>query len=249
MQRNSIHISPISIGYPDISKKAAVFAKTSLAVPFDQSQYLHPVPEKYRKYLDANSLHWLGEEKIAPERLALARQVHGNKVHYIDAPGIYPDIDGFYTDLPEIYLTIRTADCAAILVSVPDIPVVGIAHAGWRGAKADIVGNLIDQMKQRWNVDAERFQVAVSPHIRACCYEVGAEFVDYFRAQFLQRKNGKLHLDLERVIVHQLQERGIAEKNILVSPHCTSCSSLPLYSYRAQNQTTNRLLSVIAIQS
>jgi YfiH family protein len=180
--------------------------------------------------------------------LVLAQQVHDKKICYISEPGIYLDIDGFYTDHPEIYLTIRTADYAAVFISIPEIPVVGIAHVGWRGAKANIIGNLIEQIKKRWDINSKSIHVAVSSHIKPCCYEVGAEFMSYFKSQYLKQHNSRLYLDLEKVIIEQLIELGIDMENLSFSQNSTSCSRLPLYSYRAQQKTSNRLLSVISIQ-
>lgn len=247
MQRNRIKISPISIEYPNLADKNRVFAGTSLAAESPSSHH-QQIPKEYETYLDADSLIWLSQEKIPVERLALARQVHGKEVRYIDSPGVYPNIDGFYTDCPEIYLTIRTADCAAVFVAAPDVPVVGLAHAGWRGAQANIIGNLIDQMTRRWNIGPKWIQIAVSPHIRSCCYEVGTEFVNYFPPQFLREEGSRLRLDLEKVLLQQLKGRDIPSSNILTTAHCTSCSPLPLYSYRAQQKTTKRLFSVIALR-
>lgn len=251
MQHNSNHgeckITQTSINYSLSSHEHIVFAKTSLASRTNQPRRPAKIPEEFDKFLNSNSVQWIWKENIPIERLAIASQVHGNDVKYINSPGVYEDIDGFYTDCPDIYLTIRTADCAAIFVSVPEIPAVGIAHAGWRGTKANIVGNLIFQMTERWSIDPALFRVAVSPYIKQCCYSVGEEFREYFEPRYLRRDDNRLFLDLEKVIVDQLITSNIKEENITVSQDCTSCTSLPLYSYRAQQKTSNRLLSIISI--
>lgn len=249
MDHNSIEISSISISYPRLSHKRNILAKTSLASQIHSVDQSQPTVPGNHKFLNQNSLHWLLQEQISAERLALAQQVHGNEVQYVSKPGVYQNIDGFYTDRPEVYLTIRTADCAAVFISIPELPAVGIAHVGWRGARANIVGNLIRQMTKQWSVDPASFRIAISPHIKNCCYSVGEEFKDYFQSQYLLHRNGKLYLDLEKVIADQLIEVNIKEENFTISPDCTSCSSLPLYSYRAQQKTSNRLISIISIKN
>lgn len=243
--RNAIQVTQTSIKYSLSSQNHVIFAETSLASQTDQPPKL---PEKLGKFLNSNSTNWLLEKNISIKKLAIASQVHGSDVEYINSPGVFENIDGFYTDRPEIFLTIRTADCAAVFLSVPEIPAVGIAHVGWRGARARIVGNLIGQMMERWKVDPASFRVAVSPHIKNCCYSVGEEFRDYFQPQYLLHRNDQLYLDLEKMITDQLIESNIKEENFAVSPHCTSCSQLPLYSYRSQQKTSNRLLSIICIK-
>lgn len=245
---NPVVVNQFSLGYSLSAPDHLIFAKTSLASQTDQPPKPKKLPGKYGKFLNSNSINWLLAEKIAIEKLAIASQVHGSNVRYVSSPGIYRDIDGFYTDQPEIFLTIRTADCAVVFVSAPEIPAVGIAHAGWRGANANIVANLIGQMSKRWDTDPALFLVAVSPHIKQCCYSVGDEFKNFFKSQYLRRKSNQLYLDLEKVIIDQLIESGIRQENLAASQHCTSCGSLPLYSYRAQQKTANRLLSVVAIQ-
>lgn len=247
---NAIEITKTSIDYPGLSDNQIIFAKTSLAPLPDKSLNKNSseiLPAEYEKYINSQSLLWLNNQKIPVKNLVLAEQVHGNKVEYVSKPGIYQNLDGFYTDYPKIYLLIRTADCAAVFVSIPEIPAVGIAHVGWRGARANIVGNLIKKMMRRWNADPTLLRIAVSPHIRNCCYSVGEEFNEYFQPQYLQRHKSQLYLILENVIMDQLLEFGIEKQNINISTECTSCSSLPLYSYRAQQKTKNRLLSMIAI--
>ena len=134
-----------------------------------------------------------------------------------------------------------------IFISIPEIPAVGMAHVGWRGARANIIGNLVNQMSKRWKYNSASIRIAISPHIKSCCYEVGNEFENYFQPQYLKHRTNKLYLDLEKVIIEQLMEFDIDKENLNVSSDCTFCSNLPLYSYRAQQKTTNRLLSVIAI--
>lgn len=59
----------------------------------------------------------------------------------------------------------------------------------------------------------------------------------------------ELHLDLVKANQRQLVAAGVLEKNISVSPLCTSCRTDLLFSHRAEKGNTGRMLAVIGIVS
>ncbi len=245
-------VSDTALVYTGFSDRTNVVALTSLALPETTNAYpslarFYSISRHIKNAVQLNTISWLLSHHLLPERLALARQVHGSRVKYVTEPGIYSDIDGFVTDCTNLHLTIRTADCAAVMIAMPQVPLIGIAHAGWRGIRSDIVKNLVDLMLRHSGEAARNASVVVSPHIKGCCYEVGREFEQYFPAQFLQHREGRLFFDMEKALVHQLTETGVHPEQILISPYCTACSALPLYSYRKQ-KTTKRLYNIITIK-
>lgn len=241
-----IKVSPAAIHYLSLSSNGDISGITSLAgkspAPASAPLY-HP----YRGLIDAEAQRWLAQESIPVSRLALARQVHGATVRRVSRAGIYPDTDGFFTDLPQLSLTIRTADCAAVLVSFPQVPAIGIAHAGWRGARENIVGRLLEEMFAHWPVDPASVRTALSPHIKACCYRVGAEFSSFFPPEVLHRRGQARYFDLEKTLLNQLAQQQIPAENIAVAPFCTVCAPIPLYSYR-RDKTAQRLFNLITIE-
>lgn len=58
----------------------------------------------------------------------------------------------------------------------------------------------------------------------------------------------KLFLDLVKANRRQLIAAGVPEKNITVSPLCTSCSAGLLFSYRREKGLTGRMMAVAAIR-
>lgn len=239
-----IKVSPASIHYLSLSPNGNISGITSLA---GKPPAPAPAPLSYPGLIDDEARRWLAQENIPVSRLALARQVHGAAVRRVTRAGIYPDSDGFFTDLPQLSLTIRTADCAAVLVSFPQVPAIGIAHAGWRGARENIVGRLLEEMFSHWPVDPASVQVALSPHIKACCYRVGTEFSGFFPPEVLYRRGEALYFDLEKTLLSQLAQQRIPAKNIAVAPFCTVCAPIPLYSYR-RDKTPQRLFNLITIE-
>ena len=58
----------------------------------------------------------------------------------------------------------------------------------------------------------------------------------------------KIFLDLPEANRRQLLAAGVPAKNIEVSPLCTGCRSDMLFSYRAENGATGRLMGVVGIR-
>lgn len=243
---DSILLSPTAIHYLSLASNENISGITSLAGKTLLSAPA-PLPHPYRGLIDDEAQHWLAQESIPVSRLALARQVHGATVRRVSRAGIYADTDGFFTDRPQLSLAIRTADCAAVLLSFPQVPAIGIAHAGWRGARVNIVGRLLEEMFRHWPVDPASVQAALSPHIKACCYQVGAEFGEFFPAEVLYRRGEMLYFDLEKTLLNQLAQQQIPAENITVAPFCTVCAPIPLHSYR-RDKTTQRLFNLITIE-
>lgn len=109
-------------------------------------------------------------------------QIHGNEVYYADGAHPFeaePDADGFYTDKPGLLLTIRTADCVPVLFYSEDGRWVGGAHAGWRGAK----GNILAKLYEKISKEASNISVIVGPSIQQKSYEVDWDFYNNFLAE------------------------------------------------------------------
>jgi len=247
--RTEIEISDWYIKYHFPSINEPILAITSLAISEQKLDSLPSpgsLPEPFRKYLSVEEQKILGQLEIPIEKLVLGQQVHSKNVMYVSEAGLYPETDGFFTDRKKLFLSIRTADCAAVMVLFPDIPAIGIVHAGWKGARAGIVQNLLQSMLARWQVEPDRIQIVVSPFIKKCCYEVGPEFDTYFAGEHIVLRNNKRYLDLESFLFQTLKEMGISEDRITFAPFCTACSELPLYSYR-KTKTTRRMFTIIQI--
>jgi YfiH family protein len=103
---------------------------------------------------------------------ATVDQVHGRVVAKATAPGGHGEADAIWTAVPGLPVAIFTADCLGVVIRSNEA--VGVAHAGWRGAAAGVVGALIDEMSRAGHVPTE---AALGPGIRPCCFEVGPEVI------------------------------------------------------------------------
>lgn len=92
--------------------------------------------------------------------------------------------DALITTEARLLLSVRTADCLPILVVDPDLRVIAVIHAGWRGALARVTEKTIGEMQRRFGANPRRLFAALGPCVHPCCYEVGEEVVDGFYGRF-----------------------------------------------------------------
>jgi len=175
------------------------------------------------------------------------KQIHGRRVLIVgkkDA-GLKTrrKADGLLTAEPGVALTIRTADCLPVFIFDPKNKVIGLVHAGWRGAYKKIIPNAIRIMKRKWNSDPKNLMVAFGPSMQPCCYEVGKKFSRYF-PQDTTKKEGRLYLNLPLAVKRQLWCLGIPKKNIHDYQICTCCDHR-FFSYRRQGLKAGRMISVM----
>ncbi len=144
-------------------------------------------------------------------------QVHSAKVRMVGAPWTVkqPEADAMVTDRAGLTLVLKTADCAPVLLAEPRAGVIGVAHAGWRGALAGILEQTVLHMTF---LGASRKMIvgSIGPCILQPSYEVGLDFMDGFidadleHASFFSRTEGeKPHFDLPGFCEAQLLSAGI----------------------------------------
>lgn len=189
---------------------------------------------------------------LTPDRLFLVKQVHGENIIRVQADTAGTgDImaDGLITDVPGIALGILTADCVPVFFWDSSKRVIGLAHAGWRGAMHGIAPKMISAFQQNFGSQVENIRVGLGPCIRQSAYEVGAEFEALFPGFYQAGKvSGKGQLDLAGFVRKSLVEAGVLTHHIEDCGLCTFKEEDHFYSYRRENQTRERILSVISIR-
>jgi YfiH family protein len=181
-------------------------------------------------------------------RLAWVNQVHGDTVWYASRGGALGDGDALYTDIPGVTLSVRVADCAAVLLVDHDAGIVAAAHAGWRGARLNIVSKTISLMQQKGGEPA-RMKAYVSPCISKSAFEVGEEVAVEFPEKYVLREDGKKpHVDLKAFLLDQLQNCGLQRDAIEVDGRCTVGDATDLYSYRREGKVSGRMIGFIGLR-
>jgi hypothetical protein len=159
------------------------------------------------------------------DRLAINFQVHSATVNRA-TPGVRGAVagDGLWTDEPGLPILALTADCVPIaLTRTNGRPAIAALHVGRIGLLAGLVEAAVTTL-------GAGVHAAVGPAIGPCCYEVGEEVAEPFRARFGRRivRNGRLDLwsAAERLLIAAGCPR--VERLDL----CTACNPERFFSYR-----------------
>ena len=160
--------------------------------------------------------------------------------------------DGLVTNEPGVLLGIQTADCLPILIADRQRRVVGAFHAGWRGTLKGIVERGVSAMGREFGSFPEDLIAAIGPGIGRCCFAVGREVRDLFRARYaysdeLFSGGPTLALDLVEANRRQLLTAGLSPGDVFALDACTSCRTDEFFSYRAERGKTGRMMAVIGV--
>jgi YfiH family protein len=138
-------------------------------------------------------------------------QVHGAVVLEVSAGGKAGEADAMFTRRAGLPLAVFTADCLAVVVGGDHG--VGVAHAGWRGMQAGVVGRLLEEMSTAGLAPQRAW---LGPAIGPCCFEVGEEVASLFPGAASTTTWGTTSVDL--VAAARLQLAGV---EVWSSDHCT----------------------------
>jgi YfiH family protein len=181
-------------------------------------------------------------------------QVHGAGVRIVTAAEAPSQIrreegDALVAGRGGLAIGVRVADCAAILIADAKCGAVAAIHAGWRGTVAGVleagVRRLLDQ-----GSEPGALRVALFPHIRRCCFEVGDEVALQLRAcspdpDVVDRSRAKPHVDLTAILRAKLGVLGVRPDAIDDVAGCTRCEIARFFSFRRDGQRSGRHLAAI----
>jgi YfiH family protein len=130
-----------------------------------------------------------GSPAAARNRRAMAdmpwtwlKQVHGARVVVVGSPGDRRDeeADAAVTVSERAALAVTTADCAPVVLASPQ-GVLAVAHAGWRGLLAGVVGSTVTVMERLGATDVV---AALGPCIHAHAYAFSRPDLEAVVARF-----------------------------------------------------------------
>jgi YfiH family protein len=183
-------------------------------------------------------------DRSAPP-LNTVHQVHSPTVARAEQPwdpADAPQADALVCAVPGIALGILTADCAPVLFADSAGPIVGAAHAGWRGAIGGVVEATIAAMEDL-GARRSRIHAVVGPTIGPRSYEIGPEFPAPFlaedpeNARFFRPSSRDRHqmFDLPGYLGKKLCALGLASATVL--PRDTCAEPDAFFSYRRATLT------------
>jgi copper oxidase (laccase) domain-containing protein len=173
----------------------------------------------------------------APASCLVPRQVHGAVV-----AGDGDDLtqaDGVVTDRA-VAVGAYGADCPGLVLVADDA--LAIAHCGWRGTAAGIVGRAVAAMAARSRRPPATWKAFIGPGISGARYEVDAPVLtarSWPESALRSSGPGRAHLDLATVIVSDLAAHGAGD--VVRSGVCTA-SDPRLHSHRRSGPGIVQLL-------
>jgi YfiH family protein len=210
--------------------------------------------ENRRRFLKLFSGEW---------SLAGCWQVHASDVRVVrtaedakPAPDqlgetIYCDV--IVSNASGVLAGVKTADCVPILLGDPVTNSFAAVHAGWRGTLATAVIVAVERLTQEYGARAKDLRVAIGASAGPCCYEVGSEVIDAFRARFADdnlfkiTRPGHANIDLLKANRDQLISVGVISERIHTAPICTMCRTDLFFSYRKEKTLHGRVGRLMAV--
>lgn len=161
-----------------------------------------------------------------------------------------PGTDGIYTNEPDILLTLCFADCVPLYFYEPNLQLVGIAHAGWKGSVSNIAGEMMRIWTEDEGVNPKNVFASIGPSIDHCCYVVDDYVINFIKEMNLENSliysqvdEGQYRLSLKSLNEQLLLLSGVPKEQISVSSLCTSCEKEIFFSHRRDKGKTGRMLS------
>ncbi|HPA71976.1 MAG TPA: polyphenol oxidase family protein [Spirochaetota bacterium] len=166
-----------------------------------------------------------GVTGIAEKDTVMLNQVHGDDIIVADR---YPDenlpwaadADGIITNLPELCLVIRTADCVPVFAVDEERRILGAVHSGWKGCRANITGKLVRMMREKYGCDTAALSAFILPSIGPDSYRVNEDVAQFFPDDISCRDDG-IYLSLWKNVESALRAEGVRAANIFNAERCT----------------------------
>lgn len=236
-ERGLVHAISSRLG--GVSEQPYATLNLSLSVGDDPQR----VRTNRRRFADAVGV---SDEQVVP-----SRQVHGISVWQVTDSGEPPcEADVLVTNVPNLFLSQRFADCVPIFLWDPDHHAAAAAHAGWRGTAAGVAGVAVEALQQRYGSQPSRLLAGIGPSIGPCCYEVGPEVAVQFAKQpdcVRAGRDNTVMLDLWELNRRALVASHVPDEWIEVARQCTRCLHATFFSHRADGYPSGRFGTLIGV--
>lgn len=163
------------------------------------------------------------------------------------------DGDFLVTTMSGLGIGIFTADCLPVICYDTLHNVIGIAHAGWKGAALGVVPAMFKTMQKTFKSQSKDLLFFFGPCAKLCCYEVQQTMIDqfeayYFMDEIVHKNNNKLYFDLPLFIRLQMYNLGVPLNAFNVNYNeCTLCNA-QFFSHRRQQQNAGRQITLATLK-
>ena len=190
-------------------------------------------------------------------KLATVWQIHSDRIKHVagedDIEMSDEKFDALVSNLEDVMLGVKTADCVPVLIGDPATGAFAAVHAGWRGTAESVVAKTVAKMRTTFGTDPRDLLCAIGPAATCRSYEIGQDVIDVFRDNFddgdkylSATRDGHAMIDLHAANRAQLVSCGVDK--IFTAPVCTMERTDLFFSYRVEKKLygrTGRLMSVI----
>lgn len=169
-------------------------------------------------------------------------------------------VDAVMTDVPQVCVSVSTADCIPILIYDRVHHAVAAVHAGWRSTVLRISEAVLQAMADAYGTRPQDVEAAIGPGISLEAFEVGDEVYEAFRTagfpmeEMARRypatgdgsgRMEKWHLDLWQANRGLLEGCGVPSARIHLAGVCTYLHSERFFSARRLGIRSGRILNGI----
>lgn len=179
----------------------------------------------------------------------LMTQVHSADVRVVQSADFSePMLDAWVTKTPGLCLTVKTADCAPVLLADAHHKVIGAVHAGWKGAFQGVIENTILSMLKQ-GADLNHIQAAIGPCLHQPSFEVDEAFTALFPKTeqhfFTPKERGKFLFDFVAYVRHRLVRAGVQNVDVI---DIDTYTHPDYFSYRLEPDNPGRQYSCIWLE-
>jgi YfiH family protein len=182
-------------------------------------------------------------------------QVHAGHARWVspaDQPALVrrEEADALVASSGEMAIGVRVADCVPVLIADASDGAVAAVHAGWRGTVVGVLEAGVHALLRAGSGDPSALRVALFPHIRRCCFEVGPDVALALSeassaVDVVDRSRARPRVDLAAILRAKLLALGVSAGAIDEVPGCTRCEPERFFSYRRDGQQSGRHLAAI----
>ena len=126
-----------------------------------------------------------GRDIDLPYTVVQPHQTHSTNVAYVDRPDLTREdlegVDALVTDLTDVAIGVRTADCIPVLLYDPVNRAIGAAHSGWRGTVNMIVKKTVIEMCRLFGTRPDDILAVIGPGIDYDSFQVGDDVALTFK--------------------------------------------------------------------
>lgn len=204
------------------------------------------------------------KKKLNSTDLIIPFQTHGTEIGIINEDFIQKNfaeradllngVDALITKEPNVCIGVTTADCVPLIFYDPQLEVIAVAHAGWRGTCGRIAEKVVKRMQEEFVSHPQHINVVIGPSISGTVYNVGNELIDNFSsagfpvAEIFNTNNELIYLDLWKANQWLLESMGVPADHIQISEICTYTQHEKFFSARRLGLKSGRMLSAIMLK-